>query len=340
MSTINDLKDSSLTSLGYSGSLQDKEIKFFKENGATSNSYNEALYQWLTNIGYSQPVLQDKLKAYLKEYGYEGSVDDAVKAALDGGRFYYPLPLQVRNILTKYGATMLLPGPLGGIQQFLFQPGNYKESTGNTLAAVDQQVGLVVDAAKTPGINASQSTSGFQPYLRQSSGVNSWQFDGTDDRLSLSAVPFQTQDASFAVAAFTPLAADGGVGRRLFEFGGNGSEVALLTSNAGLLFNVRGDSGGQSSINGGATATNTPFIATCIQTGSSRLLRVDSVLKGSNTVAVSASTANAATVGNRAAGDRPFNGHQHIQIFGKGAITDAELLVIEKFAARLQGRNL
>lgn len=60
------------------------------------------------------------------------------------------LPRRVRSILRKYGATMLLPGP-SGVLQYGFQPGNCNESTGNTLAAVDQQVGLVVDAAQSPG---------------------------------------------------------------------------------------------------------------------------------------------------------------------------------------------
>lgn len=60
------------------------------------------------------------------------------------------LPARVKRILRKYGATMLLPGP-SGILQYGFQPGNYRESTGQNLAAADQQVGLVVDASQDPG---------------------------------------------------------------------------------------------------------------------------------------------------------------------------------------------
>lgn len=60
------------------------------------------------------------------------------------------LPRRVSSILNKYGATMLLPGVSGALR-FGYQPGNFRESTGQTLAAADQQVGLVVDAARAPG---------------------------------------------------------------------------------------------------------------------------------------------------------------------------------------------
>ena len=78
------------------------------------------------------------------------------------GRKEKSLAEQVREILTRYSGTMLIPGP-DGMRVESFQPGNYRESTGQTLASVDQQIGLVVDAAQSLG-----------PELLPTLNFNSW----------------------------------------------------------------------------------------------------------------------------------------------------------------------
>lgn len=190
----------------------------------------------------------------------------------------------------------------------------------------------IIDAGGIPVTTSAPASS--------TRGSNYWQFDGTDDRLSLSAVPFQTQDVSFAITAFNPTVSNADA-RRLWDFSGNGAEIYLTFAHGNLQFSSYGGSGSAATATAtGAVVANTPRIATCVNTGTSRSLRVDGAVTGSSATAVSASTANVATLGNRAAGDRAFSGHKHLQIFGKGAITDNELLTLEKFVAKLQGRTL
>lgn len=174
-------------------------------------------------------------------------------------------------------------------------------------------------------------------------GIQSWQFDGSDDRLSLSAVPFQTQDVSFAITAFNPSVSDGTL-RRLWEVAGNGSESTAGVVNGNVQWICRGDSGSQASLLGaGVGATGVMRVATCVNTGAGRILRVDGAQQGAlNTTVVASSTANVATLGNRVAGDRAYSGFIHLQIFGKGTVppSEAELQTLERWAAQLQGRSL
>ena len=57
---------------------------------------------------------------------------------------------QVASILAEFNGSLLLSGP-DGVLRYGFQPGNYVESTGQTLTPVDSAVGLVLDAAQQPG---------------------------------------------------------------------------------------------------------------------------------------------------------------------------------------------
>jgi hypothetical protein len=362
------------------------------------------------------------------------------------------LHARVRSILRKYDATLLLPGP-SGVQQYGFQPGNYRESIGQTLAAVDQQVGLALDAARSPGpelvvnggfdtdlenwsytsgetgwswsdgravltnssapqtlrqtimtlgvtygvgfdvssvggtigfengigqivaggtsgristvwlcdrvqlsfkraggtvsgwidnisvreipgIQGSQSTSGFQPVLRQAAGVNSWQFDGVDDRLSLSAVPFETTDAYFRVSGVTRNS-DSTLRRVWQTQNDSGSELLVWLNSNGCTYSATG-----------APALTAPMpqslgvVTVRRSTAGARVLRIDGQEVGANSAAVTPFAATSSLVGNRAAGDRPYSGMFYGEIFGKGAITDSELLTLERFMARLQGRTL
>lgn len=58
------------------------------------------------------------------------------------------LEQRISAILSKYAGTLVLAGPDGLVVQG-FPSNNYKESTGQTLASVDQQIGFVQDAAQT-----------------------------------------------------------------------------------------------------------------------------------------------------------------------------------------------
>lgn len=503
------------------------------------------------------------------------------------------IPRRVRAILNKYGATMLLPG-VSGVLRFGYQPGNYRESTGQTLAAADQQVGFGVDAARAPGpeicppttsltgwsagvssdvvqaddyiqvtnsasaeavarvnaastiagafyevvvevlqasnngvvivggrrqglggvglkryivqaqnteptnairfgtnigtpggslrfrlasarelpgIHASQSTSGFQPVLRQapilgpelaptslwgavSSGVTrdtvngtvsfsgtqaafasaalssepavigrsylisfvvsgstqggvqvrtgsvnayvtgngsftsvqvavgatppvvqengglgsrfngvvsnisvreitgydsriqSWQHDGIDDRLSLSAVPFQMADDHFVVAGINPSSSANDPAIFSVTSTTNNNPVISL----GLLGTGvprmwwRDDAGTfiQRVADDNLSVVGSNVVLSGVKSGSTGRFRKNGIHRGSIALSIGAATFNAATVGafTRSTVTSFLNGHTHGVIFGKGAISDSELLTLERFMASLQGRTL
>ena len=177
-------------------------------------------------------------------------------------------------------------------------------------------------------------------------GIQSWQFDGTDDRLSLSAVPFQMSDDHFVVAG----AEVGTVGatRHLFNASGlenqrmcniaisnTGYPTALWRDDAGTLAQV------YSTVQVSAGAK---VVLAAKKGGNTKSLRLNGVtVAPDNTTALGVTTV---TSGNGMVGSYLntgggyFNGHIHGIIFGKGAISDSELLTLERFMASLQGRTL
>lgn len=60
------------------------------------------------------------------------------------------IPAAVAALLQSKGGSLLLPGPNGTLRHG-FQPGNYVESTGQTLTATDWAAGIVLDAARERG---------------------------------------------------------------------------------------------------------------------------------------------------------------------------------------------
>lgn len=75
--TINtDAKYNGLGRFGYSGAQEDRELKFYKANGATSDNVRDAEVQFLTLRGFTEGSVDDRWNAYLKSLGYTGANDD------------------------------------------------------------------------------------------------------------------------------------------------------------------------------------------------------------------------------------------------------------------------
>jgi hypothetical protein len=80
MTTVNtDAKFNGLGKFGYSGVQEDRELTFYKANGATSNSLADAELQFLSSKGFTTGVSEDRWKAYLTSLGYLGTVDDMIR---------------------------------------------------------------------------------------------------------------------------------------------------------------------------------------------------------------------------------------------------------------------
>jgi hypothetical protein len=69
-------KWNALRTLGYTGTQEDMELVFYQANGATSNSLRDAEMQFLIVKGYNTGTVTDRWFAYLRAFGFTGSVDD------------------------------------------------------------------------------------------------------------------------------------------------------------------------------------------------------------------------------------------------------------------------
>lgn len=90
MSAINTLQYLALGTLGYTGSLNDRLLKYYKANGATSNNIQDAEVQFLkaqASVTVKKQI-NDMWKQYLLALGYTGTLQDMLYAfwfALAGG---------------------------------------------------------------------------------------------------------------------------------------------------------------------------------------------------------------------------------------------------------------
>jgi hypothetical protein len=81
-----DAKNAALSALGFTGAIQDKELKFYLANGATTSQLNDAKKEFLIAKGITFTTLNDSWYSYLVSLGYSGHVSDMEKAFwLDGG---------------------------------------------------------------------------------------------------------------------------------------------------------------------------------------------------------------------------------------------------------------
>lgn len=79
MTTVNtSAKFSGLGKFRYTGTQEDRELQFYKANGATSNSLSDAENQFLTVKGFTIGSVDDKWTSYLLSLGYTGSKDDMI----------------------------------------------------------------------------------------------------------------------------------------------------------------------------------------------------------------------------------------------------------------------
>lgn len=173
-------------------------------------------------------------------------------------------------------------------------------------------------------------------------GPQYWQFDGVDDRLQLSAVPFQMSDDHFVVVGATRGAT--GATRRLFHVGHSNDtpRVACVsfTSDGKPEANWRNTAGNLVSIVGANTQPEQPVVLSATSISLAVKLRADSSLIASGVNPGGDTTLTLASIGAHTVPSAFHNGQIHGVIFGKGAISDSELLILERFLAKLQGRTL
>jgi hypothetical protein len=165
-------------------------------------------------------------------------------------------------------------------------------------------------------------------------------FDGVDDRLVLSAVPFQMSDDHFVVAGVARLG--GGASSSTIYGIGSGSDtqraptVAINASNQPAAA-WRGDDTVLASVNNTAVTLGQVVVVGARKQGINKSVRTNAVQGTVNTTVVGAATTDRSVIGMLPATGGYMNGPIYALALGKGTITDAQLALVERFIASQSG---
>jgi hypothetical protein len=177
-----------------------------------------------------------------------------------------------------------------------------------------------------------------------SSGGNYfWQFDGTDDRISLGAPLFQMSDDHCVVAGVTGTAASSG--RPIFAGWNTGGVSAFINlyHNAGNYYAAWKDDASAYYAISYAVPVGTPVVPTLRKVGNNKSLRINGSQVAINTAAIGTGTIAQAAIGQWQYGASSydyFQGNIGPMVIIKGTVSDADLLVLERFVASLSGVTL
>lgn len=187
------------------------------------------------------------------------------------------------------------------------------------------------------GIPLTTSAAASNP----SAGKYSWQFDGSNDYLSLGSAPFQMADDHAVIASGTPTTSttdcdvfgqrNGGSTNPLapiLRFGADAKVKALYRDDAGTI---------DTPTMTASYIAGTPYVVSCRKTGNTKVVRANGVDGSTKNTALGATTITTSTIG---AGVTTgvlglFNGSIGPVIAIKGTVTNAELLTLERFVSSL-----
>lgn len=243
--------------------------------------------------------------------------------------------LTALQVLAIYGtnAWMWIPG-VGTVNGVDAQ--NWLNSNYTTALAVDQQVGSVTNSGSASAVHLTQATAGNRPYLRQSGGVYSWEFDGTDDRLPLSTSPFATPNDHTLMVGVTPTTAAST--KTIFSLRVSSSRIELIHT-TGNLFQCDWSGSTSATLTPPTTYVDTPVVVTCGFTANVASMRINGQHSGDLPHVQSALTFTNNYLGatNGGAFANHYKGKVHGCILVKAAITHTEKIVLENFLALLSG---
>jgi hypothetical protein len=95
---INDIRFKALGDQGFTGSFNDRTLKWLKANGATSGNINDAWHQMLSAQGVASPFhVNDGWFQLLGNLGFTGSINDREYAFWSSGGSFGAVPPQVNG---------------------------------------------------------------------------------------------------------------------------------------------------------------------------------------------------------------------------------------------------
>ena len=179
------------------------------------------------------------------------------------------------------------------------------------------------------GIPTTTATAASNP----TGGKYWWSFDGSNDSLALGSVPFQMADDFAIIVGFMSNSANGA----LMSIGSNVSDTQLITldvsSGSHRVF-LRDDAAVAVNLMSAYT-TGTVAVQSARKVGNTKVLRANGTQLATSSTAQGAMTLTTSKVGvqTRIADANYLSGSISIVIVVKGTLTDAELLLLERFAA-------
>lgn len=231
-----------------------------------------------------------------------------------------------------------------GEQGAWYDPGDmttlFQDSAGTTpVTAPDQPIGLMRDKSGR-GNHASQVTAGSRPILRTGSGLWWLEFDGVDDCLITSSIPFSAD--KMCVAASLRKTSDAAIGTVL-ELSdnintNNGTFIFLAPPNAaaasytaGFKGTVRVDRLSLASY--AAPITNVVSGIGDISAASTKL-RINGVEVSSGVVSLGAGNFGSYPlyIGRRGGATLPFVGNLYSIVVRNSAMSAADMLALDKFS--------
>ena len=188
----------------------------------------------------------------------------------------------------------------------------------------------IIDAGGIPLTTSAAASSATGKYW--------WQFDGSNDSLSLSAPLFQMSDDHCVIAGVNQTIAANG-----YVFSQNNTAAttlvgAIAVTSGGFARALWGDDIGTTAfITGSVPITGVTKVITVIKRTNAKQLRVNGAQDGAtNNTAMGATTLNTASIGSYTTAGN-FTGSIYPVIAIKGTVTDADLLTLERFVGQLSG---
>jgi len=191
----------------------------------------------------------------------------------------------------------------------------------------------IIDAG---GIPVTTTAAASNP----NAGRYSWQFDGSNDSLSLSAPLFQMSDDHCVIAGFNAAV----INKYIFSQ----NNTAATTLVASLRIDAAGapdalwqdDSATLVNVASSTSCIGLNTVATGVKIGNAKRLRVNGVQQGAtNNTVLGATTLNTASIGSYTTAGN-FQGSIYPVIAIKGTVSDADLLTLERFVGQLSGVSI
>lgn len=198
-----------------------------------------------------------------------------------------------------------------------------------------------ISVREIPGIHATQATTANKPILRLNSGKYSWQFDGSNDSLSLSAPLFQMSDDHAVIAGFNAAA----LSKYVFSQGNSGTAAqcgSLRVDGSGFPGAVWiDDAAANTLLSGSASCLGSNIVAAAVKIGNAKRLRVNGVQSGAtNNTVLGTTTLNSYSMGSLNGSSGNFQGLISPVITIKGSVTDSDLLTLERWVGQLSGVSI